>query len=291
MQETLTQCPICQQSKFDSYLTCQDFTVSKELFRLVRCQSCKFVFTNPRPDEKNIGKYYQSEEYISHQNKANSLTNILYKIVRNYTLRKKVQMINSISSKGDILDFGCGTGYFLDACKKDKWNVTGVEPDSTARAIAKEKLNDNVHQSLDMIKKNKFKVITLWHVLEHIHQLNQSLEKFHQLLDVDGKLVLALPNLNSFDAKKYGAYWAGYDVPRHLYHFDQKSVSLLANKHGYVIQKIHPMIFDSFYVSMLSEKYKGNTINLLKPLVNGCKSNIYAKKDQNYSSLIYILSK
>ncbi len=291
MLEEIKKCPICENKEFTSFLTCTDHTVSKKQFHLVKCTHCNFLFTNPRPDLNSIGKYYDSDEYISHKDKGNSIINILYKTIRNYTLQKKVQLINKLSVKGNILDYGCGTGYFLKACKENGWNIEGIEPDKGANQQATQNLDKTIHDEINQIKNIKFNIITLWHVLEHIHDLNDTLSKITSLLREDGKLLIAVPNYQSYDAEKYQSNWAAYDVPRHLYHFDKKTIQLLAEKYNFKVEHILPMKFDSFYVSMLSEKYLGNQYNLLKPFITGCKSNIYAKKSKNYSSLIYILSK
>jgi len=291
MLQQLNECPICQSKSFSEYLVCEDFLVSHEKFHLVKCTQCQFVFTNPRPAELEIGRYYQSADYISHQNKSTSFINGLYKIVRNYTLKQKLKLVNSISEKDNILDYGCGTGHFLNICKNAGWNPYGIEPDPTARNISKQSLPDHIFEKIEETKNTQFNTITLWHVLEHVHQLNETLVKLRAKLHPNGKLLLALPNHQSKDSQLYGKFWAGYDVPRHLYHFDKGSVNQLAQKHNFNVEKILPMKFDSFYVSMLSEKYKGNRVNLITPFINGCKSNIYAKKGLNYSSLIFILSK
>ncbi len=290
MFETITQCQICENNSFTPFFTCTDHSISKETFALVKCTSCGFLITNPRPDLSSIGKYYQSEDYISHKDKGNSLINLIYKKVRNYTLKKKVNIINRVADKGFVLDYGCGTGYFLKACQEQGWQIEGIEPDEGAKQLSQTLLNKKIHSNIHTLT-GEFDVITLWHVLEHIHKLNDTLKYLYSALTENGKLIVAVPNYKSYDGLLYGEYWAAFDVPRHLYHFEQKTLKKLADKHNFKVQEIIPMKFDSFYVSMLSEKYKGNRFNLFKPFINGFKSNIYANKTSEYSSLIYILSK
>ncbi len=293
MLEELSACPVCRNNKFTKHLICKDHFLTNEKFDIVKCDNCTFLFTNPRPDTNSIGNYYQSSEYISHTNKGNNLINTLYKVARTFTLAGKVRMINKLTANKSILDYGCGTGDFLIACKKNGWSVHGVEPDSHAREIASHNKVIQIHSSLGQLDQLKsVGLITLWHVLEHINDLNEILSQLISTLDKDGTMLIAVPNHNSYDAKHYDHHWAAYDVPRHLYHFSQKTMKILLENHGLKINQIIPMKLDSFYVSLLSEKYKYSQSNYVKSLLNGYKSNAYARKNNNdYSSLIYIASK
>ena len=286
-------CPICNSSNFSNYLICEDYTVSRESFALVKCNDCSFCFTNPRPDPEHIGQYYKSEDYISHTNKNNSLINIVYKLVRLYTLKKKVKLINKYSStKGAMLDYGCGTGNFLEACQKNGWQINGIEPDDDARAIAQSILGTTIHNNIEQLQNQKYQVITLWHVLEHIHDLNNTFQTLIKKLDKDGVIIVAVPNYESYDATHYQAQWAGYDVPRHLYHFTQSTIKSLFKKYKLKQLVTLPMVFDAYYVSMLSEKYKTGKSNLISAFKTGYQSNKAAKaNNNNYSSLIYIAKK
>jgi 2-polyprenyl-3-methyl-5-hydroxy-6-metoxy-1,4-benzoquinol methylase len=198
--------------------------------------------------------------------------------------------VNTITPKRAILDFGCGTGYFLSSCKKNGWDVTGIEPDPDARKRASENINQDVYPTLNHISSDKnFNIITLWHVLEHVHELNETLIQLKKLLDKSGKLVIAVPNIGSFDARTYKDQWAAYDVPRHLYHFSQDTMKVLLDKHHLKVRKIIPMKYDAYYVSLMSERSKNVVKNYIRGFINGYKSNTYAKNhNNNYSSLIYI---
>jgi len=282
---------------------------------VVQCEGCGFRFTNPRPDENEIGKYYQAEEYISHSDTSKGLVNKLYKIVRNYTIGKKVKLINrqtinhsrrdsfgATSTIKRLLDIGCGTAEFLHACKTNGWNVTGIEPSEVARKKAKEKFDLPIYPSLQALPLGGeggglFNVITLWHVLEHVHELEKTITEINKLLLDDGTLIVAVPNCDAWDAKKYGAHWAAWDVPRHLYHFTRKDIETLFKKYGFKLSEVLPMKFDSFYVSLLSEKYKTARLpdgqgksNLISGFMNGLISNFSADKN-GYSSQIYIMKK
>lgn len=293
MFEKIEHCPICDHTALDNQIICKDHFLSGESFAITRCTNCSFLFTNPRPSESNLGKYYKSEAYISHTNKATNLVNFAYKIARHYTLEKKVKLISFITPEKNLLDFGCGSGEFLRACQKKAWKIHGFEPDPQARGKAASITQIKIFSDLRDLKHiDKVSLITLWHVLEHVPNLNETIEQLKSKLAKNGKFLIAVPNHKSYDAQYYKEYWAAYDVPRHLYHFSTKTMKGFLHKHGLKLHKIIPMTLDAYYVSLLSEKYKTGTNNYLKSIVTGYKSNSYAiKNDKNYSSLIYIAGK
>lgn len=286
----LKNCPICASDKFDLFLETKDFSVSKETFKIVKCINCDFHFTNPIPEEDRISSYYKSDDYVSHNSTKKGIINKIYHVVRWYSLRKKLRLINKYSGNKFLLDIGAGTGHFLNLASKSGWNVNGLEPDAEARKVAYNvnqiKLNDI--KELDKIENNSYDVITMWHVLEHVYHLNDQLESIKRKLKDTGVLVVAVPNMSSYDAKHYGEYWAAYDLPIHLYHFTPHSIKSLMDKHGLYQIDMRPMIFDSYYVAMLSEKYKGGS--LIKGVMEGLKSN-WRAKNGTYSSQIYIFKK
>ncbi|MGZ4089738.1 MAG: class I SAM-dependent methyltransferase [Bacteroidia bacterium] len=290
----INNCPCCKSPQFEPYLKCKDYTVSGEMFTIVKCVSCGFKFTNPRPENSELGKYYKSEEYISHSNTSKGVISKLYHMVRNYTLKQKIKLISKYVSRGTIIDYGCGTGKFLKASQEAGWKVYGMEPDEGAKKIASE-MSVPAYQDKSKLKEalgnQKAHAITLWHVLEHVNDLEETLGFFKDSLSPEGILVIAVPNYLSFDAQYYKEYWAAYDVPRHLYHFDIKTISLLLEPFGFKLAQTHPMKFDSFYVSMLSEKYKTGSINYFKAFITGLKSNLKAKTNKDYSSVIYVFKK
>jgi 2-polyprenyl-3-methyl-5-hydroxy-6-metoxy-1,4-benzoquinol methylase len=290
--ETLKNCPVCNSSIFTDYLEVEDYFLSHEVFSLQKCNSCGFVFTNPRPLENDLSRYYQSEEYISHSSSSESITDKIYYSVRNYAIKKKFNLINKHFKSCKILDIGCGTGEFLNYFKAKGWDTTGIEPNETARKTAIEKYGLKVHleNQLDKFKKSSFEVITMWHVLEHVPDLNFRIEQLKSLIKENGVLIIAVPNIDSKDSKTYGKYWAALDVPRHLYHFNQSTIKKLFEKFGFELKESLPMKFDAFYISLISEKYKTGKSNYAKTIFNGLKSNFYgASHKNNYSSNIYIL--
>lgn len=288
---TYSACPVCGEKEFTPFITCKDHTVSNEEFQIVSCGSCSFKFTNPRPDDTELGRYYQSEDYISHSDTKKGLISRLYHRVRTRTLKQKLEMIGHYVSRGTILDYGCGTGYFLDYCVRNGWKGFGMEPDKGARKIAFES-GLNVSENKTILEQKtadlKFNAITLWHVLEHVTDLEATITFLKSKLMRDGVLIIAVPNHLSYDAKHYGQHWAAYDVPRHLYHFEPATIEDMMKRQGFTLEAMHPMKFDSFYVSMLSEKYKTGRINYPSAFLNGLRSNLATKNPGDYSSVIYV---
>lgn len=292
--EILTKCPICNSSDFKLFLICKDYTVSRETFNIVQCNSCGFKFTNPRPEAKELGKYYKSEEYVSHSNTSRGFINSTYQAVRKYTLFKKLQLISRYFKTGTILDIGCGTGEFLNTCKNAKWSTLGIEPDNDVRAMAIKNYSLDVREEEDLknLASASFDIITMWHVLEHVPELNECVEELKRLIKPKGVIIIAVPNSNSYDARIYKENWAAYDVPRHLYHFAPRDIETLFTKHEMKVFRILPMVFDSFYVSMLSEKCRTGRVNLFRAFWNGFLSNIVAlKSGRTNSSQIYLIRK
>lgn len=286
----ITECPICGGSKFSHFLDAVDYTVSKETFSIVRCNACDFHFTNPIPPIEKIGNYYKSESYVSHSSTNKGIVNKLYQKVRKRTLKQKVKLVKRVGKGVDVLDIGAGTGHFLNACKQGGLNPVGLEPDEDARKYALTNFDLVIRPIEDLYKlgDNTKDVITMWHVLEHVYNLRKDVEQIERVLKDDGTLIVAVPNRSSYDAKKYKAHWAAYDLPIHLYHFVPKDIATLFGQFGFELQEILPMKYDAFYVSMLSEKYKGG--NLLRAFFTGLRSNWAADKS-SYSSQIYILKK
>jgi 2-polyprenyl-3-methyl-5-hydroxy-6-metoxy-1,4-benzoquinol methylase len=292
--QRLENCPVCNASSFSPFLDCIDYTVSRETYSIVQCNSCGFKFTNPRPEESDLGKYYKSEDYISHSNTKKGFINSAYQTVRKYTLLKKLQLISKYYKTGKILDIGSGTGDFLKTMKNAKWETIGIEPDEDARKFSIESngLDIRTEVELSRLEEASFDVISMWHVLEHVPKLNERVEELRRLIKPNGMIIIAVPNCSSLDAKIYGSKWAAYDVPRHLYHFVPKDIEELFRRHGMKVYKTLPMMFDSFYVSMLSERYKTGNTNILRSTWNGLRSNLAGMKNgRTYSSQIYLIRK
>lgn len=280
----------------DFQFSCTDFTVSKEKFDLHKSREYDILVTKPIPE--NIGAYYQSEDYISHTDSKKNLFDKVYQLVKNYTLKRKEKFLNEIfynqnsnvRSEKKLLDIGAGTGDFLKYCKEKDWQVFGTEPDLGARTIASKK-EIFLEEELSNIKTKEFNIITLWHVLEHVEDLEDYIKRLKNLLSENGRLIIAVPNYKSYDANYYKNFWAAFDVPRHLWHFSQKGIEKLFSEFGFILENKKPMKFDSYFVSLLSEKYKTGNMNPIKGFYRGFISNLKAKQTSEYSSLIYVFKK
>ena len=270
------------------YQKVKDYSVSKEIFDLHHNPEFDLLITYPKPSLEKLPSYYESEDYISHTDGKRSLFEKLYQFIKNIALKNKLKLINSESEKGKLLDIGAGTGDFLVVAKKDGWQITGIEPGEKPRNIAIQKGVSFVNE-LKELEDNSFDVITMWHVLEHVPDLEFQIKELKRLIKPNGTILIAVPNFKSFDANYYGKFWAAFDVPRHLWHFSKTAIEKLFAVENLKLVKVHPMKFDSFYVSLLSEKYKNGKMNFLNAFWIGYKSNRYGKQNLEYSSHIYVL--
>lgn len=290
MKSTIN-CPICNSIDLTKDISVIDHFSTQEEFTLLKCSSCDFKITFPQPDEYEFGKYYDSSKYISHSDNSDGIINKLYRQVKKFTILSKKRLIEGFAPNKNILDIGCGSGDFIGFLKQHNWQISGVEPSKDGSEMCMKKYNFSPYKELKEIQENQFGTITLWHVLEHVETLDDYFTFFKTHLHEKGKLIIALPSFKSFDAKHYGSYWAAYDVPRHLWHFSPKSIEKLASQKGFKQIAVFPMWFDSFYVSMLSEKYKSGG-NIFKAILVGLYSNIqFLLNRHSCSSQIYIFEK
>lgn len=278
-------------TKDEKFLAVKDYTVSQEIFSLYYNRAYDLLLTDPIPPKEILGNYYQSENYISHTDGKRNLFERLYQGVKKIALRKKVDLLfKQNNAVGSLLDIGCGTGDFLVEAKKRGWTTTGFEPNDKASELAAKK-GITIAKELSDLPDHSFDVITLWHVLEHIPNLEEQIIVLRRLLKPEGKLIVAVPNYKSYDAMHYKEYWAAFDVPRHIWHFSQKSITTIFSQFDFKVDELQPMLFDSFYVSLLSEEYKSGKKNWIKAFFVGLRSNVEARNSMEYSSLIYCLSK
>jgi len=294
IQQISEQLGAASPIELNPFLQCKDHSVSRETFSLFKDAERDLLVTLPQPSEKSLPDYYQSEDYISHTDSKRNLLEIAYQLVRQFSLKRKVKLITRVNQgQGRILDVGCGTGDFLQACEQAGWSIAGIEPNEKARQLASTKTNFKDYQSTveELIESNpeSFDVITMWHVLEHVPNLADFINKIKSLLKPNGVLVVAVPNFKSWDAQHYNSFWAAYDVPRHLWHFSRKSMERIFSEFDMRILEELPMRFDSFYVSLLSEKYKKGKQNFFSAFYQGLRSNQKAGRSGEYSSLIYLI--
>lgn len=289
----IMNCPICGNTDLQLKFQTEDFSVTKERFNILECSPCQFLITTPRPNDQDLSKYYMSENYISHTSSATNLTNRLYLLIRNFTLKMKLSLVNKYCIHETLLDYGCGTGDFLNNALEDNWKAEGVEPSITAKEIAINKAK--IVRTIEELSEKKFNAITLWHVLEHVPDPNKILQQLRTKLYDNGTMFIAVPNFTSDDAKHYDKFWAGLDTPRHLWHFSPKAMKLILASNGLKIAAIKPMYFDAPYVSILSENYKAENkfplTAFTKGLFFGLQSNLVALFTRQYSSLIYVVRK
>jgi SAM-dependent methyltransferase len=286
-------CPVCGSTSFSLFLKSRDYFLSGEEFALYLCGKCSLLITSPAPSPELIGKYYQSKEYISHGSTQANLVSYIYKSARFFTLRGKLRIVERNSTGKKILDIGCGTGEFLHYFRQKGYDCQGVEPNPGAREYASKTYSLPVRERFEfrVDEEANFDCVTLWHVLEHMHDPAETLSRLRSVVKPGGTLVIALPNPDSWDAKFYKEFWAAYDLPRHLFHFRPENFIMLATKYHFELTQIIPQKLDSFYVSLLSEKYRLKNLRLFRAFFNGFYSNLKAKnRSYGHSSLVYILS-
>jgi len=292
----INTCPLCGGHQLEHALTCTDYYASGEKFEVTRCVHCGFLMTQGVPVEAKIGKYYETPDYISHSDTQKGLMNRVYHWVRRYMLARKASLVEHASKmkEGRLLDYGTGTGYFPHTMRQKGWDAKAIEKNAKARDFARERFGLEVEseEALKTYPDASFEVITLWHVMEHLEHLNEIWQTLARLLKEKGVLVVAVPNPSSWDAEKYREGWAAYDVPRHLWHFSPSVMQQFGAKHGFVLEAEYPMPFDAFYVSMLSEKYKGARFSFLKGMWTGMVAWCHALgKKERSSSMIYVFRK
>lgn len=289
-------CPLCSSPEIAHFLSCTDHFVSREVFIICRCDKCGFTFTQDSPEESEAGRYYESEDYISHSDTKKGITDKMYQFIRRIMLNRKKRIIRKITglSAGSILDIGSGTGHFLNTMKMAGWNIKGVEINARAREYAASCFNiDTISpEKIQTLPVNSFDCITLWHVLEHFYEPFKFMEEIARLLKSEGVAIIALPNTNSFDSKYYGKKWAAFDVPRHLWHFNSSTFSIFAVKSKFSIVEKRYLPLDVFYISILSEKYRGSKFPVLSGTIKGLRFSFRSLSNKSgSSSVIYILRK
>lgn len=289
----MNHCPWCGTPSEHVYLKLKDYFLTQEDFSVFECDHCHLLFTAPRPDEAHLGTYYQSEQYFSHQENTQGFIPRIYEAVKSINIRHKVKLATQGFSVGNALDIGCGVGDFLVGLQQKGWIVQGIEPSADARRIAEKRLGfcPLSPDDYDKLPSESFDLITMWHVLEHVADLHFQLSQLHRLLKPNGRLVIALPNYQSYDAKYYKEYWAAWDVPRHLNHFSVDSIRSIVGNNGFQLIDIQKLVWDAYYISYLSETYQKHSLALLRGCWRGLCSNLSACRSKQYSSLVYRFSK
>jgi len=291
-----SSCPVCFSSEINLKLNCFDYFKTNDSFPIWTCSICGIDFTQDRPEEDKLEYYYESDNYISHGNSSGGIVNSVYQIVRNFTLNRKRDVVKQASGRigGSLLDIGSGTGHFAAKMKKEGWNVKGIEINEEARqfSISHFELEAISPTEISHLHNSEFDCITLWHSLEHLSDLNKYIAEIRRLIKPDGVCVIAVPNTDSYDARHYKKFWAAYDVPRHLWHFEPKALRNLLEGRGFKLLDIKPLPIDVFYISILSERYRKNPVSFFTGLLKGlifAIQTLFNKKSG--SSLVYVFTK
>ncbi|MEN2434051.1 class I SAM-dependent methyltransferase [Weeksellaceae bacterium A-14] len=268
----------------------KDYFLTQENFEILPTDIDGILKTSPIPE--NISQYYESENYISHHQDSGSLKEKIYKFLQGFNLNyKRNTLAKEAGVHLRILDYGCGAGEFLKFIETE-YTTYGYEPNKDAVETARKKTQKTKFvDSLDQIEDGSLDIITLWHVFEHIEDRDNILRIFHRKLSKEGTLIIAVPNHTSYDAKKYHSYWAAYDVPRHIWHYSVTGMKKLMNTENWKLRKVKPLLLDSFYISMLSEKYKKSPLFWIKGFIFGGISNFKGLKSGEFSSMVYIIDK
>lgn len=287
------KCPWCGSEKAQIILWLKDEFLTKEEFHICECQNCGLLYTMPRPSKDKIGEYYKSEIYYSHQENKKGFIPKIYETVKKVNLKYKYKLATSEISKGKLLDIGCGVGDFIHLAEEQGWECTGVEPSEDAKVIARKRIRANVltSEEIEQIPDATFDLITMWHVLEHVDDLNWQVEQLHRLIKPQGRIVIAVPNYTSYDAQFYREQWAAYDVPRHLSHFNKTTLTKIFKTKGLELKKVEKLIWDAYYISYMSEQYKHHSLPLVRGAFHGFLSNLKARRSGEWSSLVYVFVK
>ena len=287
------KCPWCQSEKAHKHLSLKDYFLTQEPFEILVCEDCGLLYTTPKPTDEKIGDYYKSEAYYSHQENKKGFIPRVYEAVKSVNLKHKIAIATQGKELGRLLDIGCGVGDFLHFAEQNGWQCIGAEPSEDASSIAKKRIKAEIMlpKDLEKLPDESFDVITMWHVLEHVSDLQWQVNQLNRLLKKGGRLVIALPNFRSYDAQYYKDKWAAYDVPRHLNHFSQDSIAKIFNINGLIQNQTQKLVWDAFYISFMSEKYRQKSLPLLRGIYRGMISNLKARKNGEWSSLVYVFEK
>lgn len=287
------KCPWCQSEKAHKHLSLKDYFLTQEPFEIMVCEDCGLLYTTPKPSDEKLGDYYKSDDYYSHQENKKGFIPRVYEAVKSVNLKHKIAIATQGKEPGRLLDIGCGVGDFLHYAEQNGWQCTGAEPSEDAASIAKKRIKAEIilPKDLEKLPDESFDVITMWHVLEHVSDLQWQVNQLNRLLKKGGRLVIALPNFRSYDAQYYKDKWAAYDVPRHLNHFSQDSIAKIFNINGLIQNQTQKLVWDAFYISFMSEKYRQKSLPLLRGIYRGMISNLKARKSGEWSSLVYVFEK
>ena len=284
------KCPWCGSNKAQINLWLKDEFLTKKDFHICECLNCGLLYTMPRPSKEKIGAYYKSDEYYSHQENKKGFVPRLYEAIKKINLKHKFRLASRDLPVGKLLDIGCGVGDFLHVAENKGWQCTGVEPSEEAREIARQRIKGDLlySEDLEQLPDQSFDLITMWHVLEHVDDLKWQVAQLQRLIKPNGRIVIAVPNYRSYDGRFYNAYWAAYDVPRHLNHFNKTVLTKMFKTSGLSLVSMDKLVWDAYYISFMSEQYKHHFMPLVRGVFRGLVSNAKARRSGEWSSLVYV---
>lgn len=284
------KCPWCGSNKAQINLWLKDEFLTKKDFHICECLNCGLLYTMPRPSKEKIGAYYKSDEYYSHQENKKGFVPRLYEAIKKINLKHKFRLASRDLPVGKLLDIGCGVGDFLHVAENKGWQCTGVEPSEEAREIARQRIKGDLlySEDLEQLPDQSFDLITMWHVLEHVDDLKWQVAQLQRLIKPNGRIVIAVPNYRSYDGRFYNAYWAAYDVPRHLNHFNKTVLTKIFKTSGLSLVSMDKLVWDAYYISFMSEQYKHHFMPLVRGVFRGLVSNAKARRSGEWSSLVYV---
>jgi len=284
------KCPWCGSNKAQINLWLKDEFLTKEDFHICECLNCGLLYTMPRPPKEKIGAYYKSDEYYSHQENKKGFVPRLYEAIKKINLKHKFRLASRDLPVGKLLDIGCGVGDFLHVAENKGWQCTGVEPSEEAREIARQRIKGDLlySEDLEQLPDQSFDLITMWHVLEHVDDLKWQVAQLQRLIKPNGRIVIDVPNYRSYDGRFYNAYWAAYDVPRHLNHFNKTVLTKMFKTSGLSLVSMDKLVWDAYYISFMSEQYKHHFMPLVRGVFRGLVSNAKARRSGEWSSLVYV---
>ena len=284
------KCPWCGSNKAQINLWLKDEFLTKEDFHICECLNCGLLYTMPRPSKEKIGAYYKSDEYYSHQENKKGFVPRLYEAIKKINLKHKFRLASRDLPVGKLLEIGCGVGDFLHVAENKGWQCTGVEPSEEAREIARQRIKGDLlySEDLEQLPDQSFDLITMWHVLEHVDDLKWQVAQLQRLIKPNGRIVIAVPNYQSYDGRFYNAFWAAYDVPRHLNHFNKTVITKIFKTSGLSLVSMDKLVWDAYYISFMSEQYKHHLMPLVRGVFRGLVSNAKARRSGEWSSLVYV---
>lgn len=294
--ERLNPCPLCGAIETVPYATCSDHASSRLQYLLLRCPACGVVFTDNHPEEDEMEQFETLDSQIRRADSPEGITERLYRHVRRRMLRRKAGLVvrQSYRDSGTLLNYGAKRGFFSDHMERKGWKVTSVDRHHENRQFSLEHFHHRMSgmQEMSDFTPETFDVITLWHVFEHENEPERLLDTFHRILRPGGILVMSCPNICSTDAMHYGPYWAAYDVPRHLWHFNPVSLNRLVHRHGFTLMHHEKMPYDCFYISIMSEQYMMHRLAFLRGMAYGLHSWLVSlTRRGRSSSIVYVFRK